>query len=157
MPANDLRELIDWLKANPNKVLAGIEITSYHLLTAFFQKETGTQFGFVPYRGSAMQDLLAGRIDLLFSTPDSLPLVLDGRIKAYAVISDTRLTRAPDLPTFGEMGLPAIFYLGWWGLFAPKGTPKDIISKLNAAVVEALADAAVRSRLADIGRAHISI
>ena len=151
MPANDLRELIDWLKANPNKVLAGIEITSYHLLTAFFQKETGTQFGFVPYRGSAMQDLLAGRIDLLFSTPDSLPLVLDGRIKAYAVISDTRLTRAPDIPTFGEMGLPAIFYLGWWGLFAPKGTPKDIISKLNAAVVEALADAAVRSRLADIG------
>jgi len=151
MPAKDLRELINWLRANPNKASAGIAIVSYHLLTAFFQKETTTQFTFVPYRGGAMQDLLAGRIDLLFSTPDALPLVRAGSIKAYAVASDTRFALAPDIPTFREMGLPTVSYSAWYGLFAPKGTPKDIIGTLNAAVVEALADQAVQSRLADLG------
>jgi tripartite-type tricarboxylate transporter receptor subunit TctC len=71
-----------------------------------------------------------------------------GSIKAFAVTSDTRWALAPDIPTFGEMGLPAVSYSGWFGLFAPKGTPKEIIGKLNAAAVEALADPAVRSRLA---------
>jgi tripartite-type tricarboxylate transporter receptor subunit TctC len=151
LPAKDLRELIDWLRANPNKASAGIAIASYHLLTAFFQKETATQFTFVPYRSGAMQDLLAGRIDLLFSPPDALPLVRAGSIKAYAVASDTRFALAPDIPTFGEMGLPTVSYSAWFGLFAPKGTPKDIVSTLNAAVVEALADPLVQSRLADLG------
>jgi len=153
MPAKDLRELIAWLRANPNKASAGIAIASHHLLTAFFQKETATQFTFVPYRaiGPAMQDLVAGQIDLSFSGPDALPLVRAGSIKAYAVASDTRFALAPDIPTFREMGLPTVSYSGWWGLFAPKGTPKDIIGTLNAAVVEALADPAVRSRLVDLG------
>jgi tripartite-type tricarboxylate transporter receptor subunit TctC len=153
MPAKDLRELIDWLRANPNKASAGIAVTSYHLLTAFFQKETATQFTLVPYRGAAsgMQDSVAGQIDLLFNPPDALPFVRTGSIKAYAVISDTRLALAPDIPTFREMGLPAFSYLGWVGLFAPKGTPKGIIGTLNAAAVEALADPAVRSRLIDLG------
>jgi len=153
MPAKELPELIDWLRANPNKASTGIAIASYHLLTAFFQKETATQFTMVPYRGvaAAMQDLVAGQIDLLFNPPDALPLVRAGSIKAYAVISDTRLALAPDIPTFGEMGLSAISYSGWFGLFAPKGTPKDIIGTLNAAVVEALADTAVQSRLVDLG------
>jgi len=151
MPAKDLRELIDWLRANPNKASAGIAIAGWHLLTALFQKETATQFTFVPYRSGALQDLLAGRIDLFFYTPEALPLVRDGSIKAYAVTSDTRFALARDIPTFGEMGLPAISYSGWYGLFAPKGTPKDIIGTLNAAVVEALADAAVQSRLVDFG------
>jgi len=128
VPAKDLRELIVWLRANTNKASAGIPIASYHLLTAFFQKETGTQFTLVPYRGAAiaMQDLLAGQIDLLFNTPDVLPLVRASTIKAYAVASDTRFVLAPDIPTFGEMGLPTVSYSGWWGLFAPKGTPKEI-------------------------------
>jgi len=153
VPAKDLRELIVWLRANTNKASAGIPIASYHLLTAFFQKETGTQFTLVPYRGAAiaMQDLVAGQIDLLFNTPDVLPLVRASTIKAYAVASDTRFVLAPDIPTFGEMGLPTVSYSGWWGLFAPKGTPKEIIGKLNAAVVEALADPVVQSRLVDIG------
>jgi tripartite-type tricarboxylate transporter receptor subunit TctC len=153
VPAKDLRELIVWLRANPNKASAGIPIASYHLLTAFFQKETATQFTLVPYRGAAiaMQDLVAGQIDLLFNTPDVLPLVRAGSIKAYAVASDARIALAPDIPTFGEMGLPTVSYSGWWGLFAPKGTPKDIIGKLNAAVVEALADPVVQSRLVDLG------
>jgi tripartite-type tricarboxylate transporter receptor subunit TctC len=151
MQAKDLRELIDWLRANPNKASAGIAITSWHLLTAFLQKETATQFTLVPYRSGAMQDLLAGRIDLLFFTPDVLPLMRAGSIKAYAATSDMRLALAPDIPTFGEMGLPTISYSGWYGLFAPKGTPKDIIGTLNAAVAEALADAAVQARLVDFG------
>jgi tripartite-type tricarboxylate transporter receptor subunit TctC len=153
VPAKDLRELIAWLRANPNKASAGFPIASYHLLIAFFQKETATQFTLVPYRGPAiaMQDLVAGQIDLSFSTPDALPLVRAGSIKAYAVASDTRFALAPDIPTFGEMGLPTVSYSGWWGLFAPKGTPKDIIGTLNAAVVEALADPVVQSRLVDLG------
>ena len=153
MPANDLNELIAWLKANPDKASAGISAGGFRLLTAFFQKETGTQFALVPYRGlrPRMQDLVAGQIDLLFGTPVQLPLMRAGSIKAYAVTSDTRLAMAPDIPTFGEMGLPALSWSAWFGLFAPKGTPKDIIGKLNAAAVEALADPAVRSRLADLG------
>jgi tripartite-type tricarboxylate transporter receptor subunit TctC len=153
LAARDLQELIAWLRANPDKASAGIVASSPHLVTAFFQKQTGTKFTLVPYRGiaPAVQDLVAGQIDLLLVSPDPLPLVRAGSIKAYAVTSDTRLALAPDIPTFGEMGLPAVSYSAWYGLFAPKGTPRDIIGKLNAAVVEALADPAVRRRLVDLG------
>jgi tripartite-type tricarboxylate transporter receptor subunit TctC len=153
IPANGLKELVAWLKANPNKASAGIATTSYRILTAFFQKETGTQLTLVPYRGvaPAMQDLVGGQIDLLFGTSDQLPLVRAGSIKAYAVTSDTRLALAPDIPTFAEMGLPALSFSAWYALFAPKGTPKEIIDRLNAATVQALADPAVQSRLADLG------
>jgi tripartite-type tricarboxylate transporter receptor subunit TctC len=153
MAANDLTELNAWLKANPNKASAGIFTPVTRLLTASLQKETGTHFALVPYRGaaSAIQDLVAGQIDLSFSGVVPLPLVQAGSIKAYAVTSDKRLAVAQDIPTFAEMGLPALSFSEWFGLFAPKGTPKEIISKLNAAAVEALADPAVRSRLVDIG------
>jgi tripartite-type tricarboxylate transporter receptor subunit TctC len=152
LSANDLNELIAWLKANPNSGSAGIATSTFSLVTAFFQKQTGTKFTLVPYRGAApaVQDLLAGQIDLLFDTPDGLSLMQAGNIKAYAVTSGTRLTQAPDIPTFGEMGLPAISWSSWYGLFAPKGTPEDIIGKLSAAAAEALADPAVRSRLVDL-------
>jgi tripartite-type tricarboxylate transporter receptor subunit TctC len=153
MPAKDLNEVIAWLKANPNRASAGIGSSSVRLITAFFQKETGTQFTFVPYRGtaSAIQDLVAGHIDLLFNAPDQLPLLRAGSIKAYAATSDTRLTLAPDIPTFVEMGLPALSFSVWLALFAPKGTPKEIIDRLNAATAQASADPAVRSRIADLG------
>jgi len=153
MPTKDLNELIAWLKAHPNKASAGIVSTTGRLLTAFFQKETWTQFTLVPYRGvaPAIQDLVSGQIDLLFSSPDALPLARAGNIRAYAATSDARLTLAPDIPTFGEMGLPALSYSGWYALFAPKGTPKDVIDRLNAATADALADQAVRSRLAALG------
>jgi tripartite-type tricarboxylate transporter receptor subunit TctC len=98
-----------------------------------------------------VQDLVAGQIDLLFQAADRLPLMRAGSIKAYAVTSDARLARAPDIPTFAEIGLPAISLSGWYGLFALKGTPKEIIDRLNAATIEALANPAVRSRLADLG------
>jgi tripartite-type tricarboxylate transporter receptor subunit TctC len=153
MPAKDLSELIAWLKTNPNKASVGTYTAGARLQTALFQKETGTQFIVVPYRGvaPAIQDLVAGQIDLSFAPPDYLPLVRAGSIKAYAVPSDRRLALAPEIPTFAEMGLPALSYSSWFGLFAPKGTPKDIIGKLNVAAVNALADPAVRSRLADLG------
>jgi tripartite-type tricarboxylate transporter receptor subunit TctC len=152
MPAKDLNELIAWLKANPSKASAGIPGASLgHLFGAFFQKETGTQIILVPYRGLPFQDLVAGQIDLSFGTTVFLPLARAGSVKAYAVTSATRLTIASDIPTFSEMGLPALSFSAWGGLFAPKGTPKDIIRKLNAAAVEALANTAVRSRLAEFG------
>jgi len=153
IPASDLNGLIGWLKANPNGTSVGVISVGYRLLTALFQKETGTQFTLVPYRGLApeMQDLVAGQIDLVFDTSVQLPLVRAGSIKAYAVAQDIRLALAPDIPTFSEMGLPALSFLNWIGLFAPKHTPKDIIDRLNAATVEALADPVVRSRLADLG------
>jgi tripartite-type tricarboxylate transporter receptor subunit TctC len=151
MPANDLNELIAWLKANPNKASAGVATASNRLVCALFQKLSETQFTLVPYRGSAMQDLAAGQIDLAFGTMVEMPLMRAGSIKAYAVIRDGRSAAAPDVPTFAEMGLPALSLSGWGALFAPKGTPKDVIAKLNAAVVEALADPAVRSRHVDFG------
>jgi tripartite-type tricarboxylate transporter receptor subunit TctC len=152
MPAKDLNELIYWLKANP-KASMGVVATTARLMAAFFQKKTETQFTLVPYRGTvpAIQDLVPGQIDLAIGTPLQLPLVRAGNMKAYAVTSDARLALAPDIPTFAEMGLPALSFSGWGGFFAPKGTSRDIIAKLNAAVVEALADGAVRSRLTDLG------
>ena len=153
LPARDLNGLITWLKANPNKASAGIQTVGFRLRFMFFQQETGTQFALMPYRGvaTAIPDLMAGQIDLVFETPVQLPLSRSGSIQAYAVTGDTRLAQAPDIPTFAEMGLPAVSFSSWHGLFVPRGTPKDIIGKLNAAAVEALADPAVRSRLAGLG------
>ena len=149
MPAHDLNELIAWLKVNPNNASAGFTTVGFRLLTVMFQKETGTQFTLVPYRGLATPDLVAGQIDMAFGPLTDLPLMRAGSIKAYAVTSETRSPTASDIPSFGEMGLPAISY--WFGLFAPKGMPKDIVGKLNAAAVEALAEPTVQSRLVDLG------
>jgi tripartite-type tricarboxylate transporter receptor subunit TctC len=153
LPAANLKELIGWLKGNPDKASAGVGAGGPRVVTAFFQRETGTRFALVPYRGTAprVQDLLAGQIDLSFGEADQLGLVRAGSIKAYAVTSEMRLARAPDIPTFGEVGLPALSFFQWYGLFAPKSTPREIIGKLNAAAIEALADAAVRSRLVELG------
>jgi tripartite-type tricarboxylate transporter receptor subunit TctC len=152
IPAKDVNELIAWLKVNPGKASARVPIGEIRLITAFFQKETGTQLTLVPYRGGALviQDLMAGQIDLYFGGRLPLEQVRAGTIKAYAVTSDTRLAIAPDIPTFAEVGLPALSYSNWLAFFAPRGTPKDIVAKLNAAAVEALADPAVRSRLIDL-------
>jgi tripartite-type tricarboxylate transporter receptor subunit TctC len=153
MPARDINELVAWLHANPNVGSAGTTTIAIRLLYVVLQKETGTRFALVPYRGGApaMQDLVSGEIDLLFTGPDGLPLVRAGSIKAYAVTSDTRLAIAPDIPTLAEMGLPAVSFSNWVGLFAPRGTPRDIIGRLNAAVMEALADPALRSQFHDLG------
>jgi tripartite-type tricarboxylate transporter receptor subunit TctC len=160
LPANDLQELIAWLKANPTKASAGIYSVGGRVISAHFQRETKTQFTLVPYRGLApmLQDMTADQIDICLSgVPAFLPLVRTGKIRAYAVTSEQRLAAAPEIPTVGEFGLPALSYPPFWfGLFAPKGTPKEIINKLNAAVIDALADVGTRSRMVDLGEDVIS-
>jgi tripartite-type tricarboxylate transporter receptor subunit TctC len=153
MPAKNLQELIAWLKMNPDKASMGLGTLSVRALAAFFQKETGTHFTVVPYRSFslAIQDVVAAQIDFAFATLDQLRLMQAGSIKALAVTSDARVPLAPEVPTFAEMGLPALSYSSWVGLFAPRGTSSDAIRKLNAAVVEALANSAVRRRYAELG------
>jgi tripartite-type tricarboxylate transporter receptor subunit TctC len=156
-PAGDLKSFIAWLQANPDKASEGTAGAGspQHVSGVFFQKATGTRFQFVPYRGAApaMQDLLAGHIDMIIDDPtSSLPQVRAGRIKAFAVTSKTRLAAAPDIPTVDEAGLPGFYFSRWHALWAPKGTPREAIAKLNAGVVAALADAGVRAKLADLGQ-----
>ena len=148
--ARGLNELIDWLK--PNKALAGIIAGDFRLVTMFFQRQISATLTLVPYRGGApaVQDLAAGQIDILIASPLYLPLVRAGSIKAFAVTSDARFAEAPELSTFTEIGLPTLSYYQWTALFAPRGTPEDIISKLNRVAIEALANPAVRSRLAEL-------
>jgi tripartite-type tricarboxylate transporter receptor subunit TctC len=154
MPANDLNELIAWLKANPNKALAGTAGVGspQHVFGVFFQNTTGTLLKFVAYRGGApaMQDLLAGEIDMMIADPVT-SLQQRRAIKAYAVAAKNRLAAAPEIPTVDEAGLPGFYTSVWNAIWVPKGTPKDVIAKLNAAVVDALADASVRQRMADLG------
>jgi tripartite-type tricarboxylate transporter receptor subunit TctC len=153
IPAKGLMELVAWLKANPKKASMGVFGSGGRLQSILFQKQTGTEFTLVPYRGGslAIQDLVAGQIDLAFNSQVQFPLVQAGSIKAYAVATDSRLSRAPDIPTFAESGLPGFLWSYWAGLFVPKGAPPEIINKLNAATIEALAEPAVRSRLVDLG------
>jgi tripartite-type tricarboxylate transporter receptor subunit TctC len=157
MPAGNLKDLVTWLKSNPDTATqghAGVGSTA-HVGGVFFQKETGTRFTFVPYRGGgpAMQDLIAGQIDLMFDPAGSaVPHVQAGSIKAYAVTAKDRLTAAPDIPTVDEAGIPRLYVSLWHALWVPKGTPRDIIGKLNAAAVETMADPAVRARLIAIGQ-----
>ena len=157
LPANNLRELIAWLRANPDKASQGTagSGSAAHISGAFFQTLTDTRFAFVPYRGAApaMQDLVGGRIDLMFDqVGNALPQVRSGLIRAYAVTAKTRLAAAPDIPTVDEAGLPGFYVSVWRGLWAPKGTPADVIAKLNAAIRAALADPAVRQRMLDLGQ-----
>ncbi len=155
MPGDDLKGLIAWLKANPEKATQASPTAGSQVAGAYFQSLTGTRLQIVPYRGAApaMQDLVASQIDLLFVQPAvALPQVRGGAIKAYAVTGPTHLTVAPEIPTVDEAGLPGLHVLGWYGLFAPKGTSKAVVARLNVAVTEALADPGVRGRLADLGQ-----
>jgi len=155
VPANDLKELVAWLKANPNKSMGTVGIGSpVHLLGVVMQQQTGTQFELVAYRGASLvvQDLVAGHIDFTIANPaTALPQVQAGAIKAYAVTAKNRLAVAPDIPSVDEAGMPGFYFSLWAALFAPKGTPKEIIAKLNAAAVSMLADPAVRQKLISQG------
>ncbi len=156
MPADTLKELIAWLKANPDKASLGTNGPGsiMHLAGVLFQKETGTFVQMLPYRGgsAAMQDLLGGQIDImLYPAPDILAHVRSHDIKVYAVMSRNRLASAPDIPTVDEAGLPGLYASAWWGFWAPSRTPRGIIAKLNVAVVDALADPAIRQKLTGLG------
>jgi tripartite-type tricarboxylate transporter receptor subunit TctC len=156
VPAKNLNEFVGWIKANEGKVSAGTAGagSATHVAGVYFQNITGTRFQFVPYRGTgpALQDLVAGQIDFIVDqASNSLQHVRDGKIRAYAVTASARLPSAPDIPTVAEAGLPSLDISVWYGLWAPKGTPKEIIAKLNAAAVQALSEPAVRQRFAELG------
>jgi len=157
VPAKDLKELIAWLKANSATATQGTagHGSGSHVSGVFLQSITGARFQFVPYRGAgpALQDLVAGQIDIMIDQAgNSLPQVRAGTIRAYAVTDKVRLAAAPDIPTVDEAGVPGLHISIWHALWMPKGTPKEIIVRLNAAVVESLADAGVRQRLAELGQ-----
>jgi tripartite-type tricarboxylate transporter receptor subunit TctC len=158
VPAKDLKELIAYLKANGDKVSAGTggNGAGQHVSGIYFQKATGTRFQFVPYRAGSsdiMRDLVAGHIDLTFDQAISaLPYVRNEQVRAYAITGTKRLASAPDIPTVDEAGAPGVYISTWFGLWAPKGTPHEAIAKLSAAVLETLADPAVRERLTDLGQ-----
>ncbi len=157
MPGADLAGAIAWLKANPGKASVGSAGAGSpsHVAALHFQTLTGTQFQVIPYRGAgpAMQDMLAGQIDMMFDqASNSLPQVRGGKIKAYAVTAPKRLAAAPDIPTVDEAGAKGFYIAVWHGLWAPKDTPREIVDKLNAALVDTLADERVRARLAELGQ-----
>ena len=157
LPAASLTDLIAWMRANPDKASAGTVGPGSvgHIVGLFFQKETGTRFQFIPYRGvgPAIQDMIAGQIDVMFDTSaNSLPQVRSGNVKAFAVTAKARPAAAPEIPTVDEAGLPGFHISNWRGLWAPKGTPRDVITKLNGAMRSALADEVVRKRLGDLGQ-----
>jgi tripartite-type tricarboxylate transporter receptor subunit TctC len=157
IPANDLKGLIAWLRANPDKALQGTAGTGSpsHVAGTYFQNSTGTRFQFVPYRGGApaMQALLNGQIDIGFEqAANAIPHIREGTIKAYAVTDRKRLATAPGVPTADEAGLPGFYISVWHGLWAPRGAPKQVITTLNAAVMNALADAKVHQRLSEVGQ-----
>ncbi len=157
VPASDLKELIAWVKANRDKVsvaIGGFGSPS-HVAAVYFQDIIGAKVQIVPYRGAApaMNDLLAGHVDMMFDqAANSLPQVRAGTIKAYAVTASARLAAAPNIPTVDEAGLDKFYMSIWHAIWAPRSTPKNAVARLNAAIVESLADPAVRKRLADLGQ-----
>ena len=156
VPADNLRELIAWVKSNSDKVTCGTAGpgSPSHIAAVYFQNTIGVRFQLVPYRGTpqVLQDLVAGQVDIVFDqVSSSLPQVRSGTIKAFAVTAKSRLEAVPEIPSVDEAGLPGFYTTFWFGLWAPKGTPGSIIERLNSALVETLADTTVRSRLRDLG------
>ena len=156
LPANNIRELIAWMKANPGKAsIANVGSGSgAHVCTIYFFDKTGTSGQLVPYRGGApvMQDLIGNQIDLFCAeASQTMAHVRAGKMKAFVVLSDARWAPLPDVPTMAEAGVPDMRLPFWHGLWAPKGTPKDVIDKLNAAVNDVFAKPDVQKRVADLG------
>ena len=158
LPAANLKELIAWLKANPDKATEGTAGpgSGQHVSGVYFQNVTGARFQFVPYRAGSseiMRDLVAGHIDFTFDQAiTALPHVRSGQVKAYAVTSGNRLAAAPDIPSVDEAGAPGIYISTWYGMWVPKGTPREVIGRLTAAAMGALADPAARERLIGLGQ-----
>jgi tripartite-type tricarboxylate transporter receptor subunit TctC len=157
LAAGNLKDLIAWLKANEGKVSVGTAGpgSPSHVAGVFFQNTIGGKFQFIPYRsaGLSTQDLVAGQIDMIMDTPaTSGPHVRNGLIKAYAITANKRSPAMPDVPSVDEAGLPGFYFGFWHALWVPKGTPKDVIAKLNDAARKAIADPVTRKRLTDIGQ-----
>ena len=158
LPANNLKELIAWLKANPEKGTGAIvgAGSAAHICFIDFQNKSGTRFAVVPYKGGtpALQDLVGGQVDIgCLEASQTLQQFRAGMVKVFGILANKRWFGAPDVPTLAEGGLPGDQIEFWHGMWAPKGTPKDVIAKLNAAVSAAFADPAVQKRFADLGHA----
>jgi tripartite-type tricarboxylate transporter receptor subunit TctC len=156
VPAKSLQELIAWLKARPAPATAGTAGagSGSHIAGLYFENAAGVKLQFVPYRGTApaLNDLVAGQIDVMIDqTSNSITQVRAGTIRAYAVTGDKRVESAPDIPTTDEAGLPAFHMSLWSGLWVPKGTPQDVVAKLNAAAIDALSDPDVRKKFENLG------
>jgi tripartite-type tricarboxylate transporter receptor subunit TctC len=154
LPANDLKTLVAWMKANPGEAKFVNQNAAAQVTGILLEKATGTKVTYIPYRGAgpAMTDLISGQVDLLVvQGAAALPQVRGGTIKALANLSPKRSASIPDIPTSDEGGVPGWYMSGWFGLFAPKGTLKDAIAKLNGAMVQVLAEPAVRARFAELG------
>jgi len=154
LPANTLGELVAWMKDNPGKINFVNQNAAAHVSGVLFENLTGQKVQFIPYRGAgpAMTDLVSGTVDLLVvQGAVALPQIRAGKIKAIANLSPTRSASMPDIPTSDESGVKGLYMSGWFGFWAPKGTPKDIIAKLNAATVEALADPAIQKKFSELG------
>jgi len=153
-PANDLKGLVAYMKANPGKATFVDQNAAARLTGILMQQATGTQVLFVPYRGAgpAMQDMLAQQVDLMVvQAAVTLPQARAGNVKILANLSPARSSVVPDIPTSEESGIPGLYASGWFGLFAPRGTPKEVITRLNSAMVQALANPTVRTRFSDLG------
>ncbi len=154
LPAKTLGELVSWMKANPGKINFVNQNAAANVTGVLFENLTKQSVQFIPYRGAgpAMTDLISGTVDLLVvQGAVALPQIRAGKIKAIANLSPQRSASMADIPTSDESGVPGLYMSGWFGFWAPKGTPKDIIAKLNAATVEALADPALQKRFSDLG------
>ena len=154
LPANDLRELIAWMKAHPGEARFVNQLAAAQVSGILLQQLTDTKVTFIPYRGAgpAMTDLVSGQVDLMVvQSAAALPQVRGGTIKAIANLSPQRSPSIPDIPTSDEGGVPGWHIAGWFGFFAPRATPKDVIAKLNGAMMQALADPAVKARFAEFG------
>jgi tripartite-type tricarboxylate transporter receptor subunit TctC len=154
LPADDLKSLVAYMKAHPGDAKFVNQNASAQVGGLLLQKLTGTEVLFVPYRGAgpAMTDLISGQVDLLLvQGAVALPQVRAGTIKALAELSPERSASMPDIPSAGESGVAGLNIAGWFGFYAPKGTPTDVIGKLNAAMVAALADPAVKARFGQLG------
>src|SRR5215468_11202336 len=154
LPADNLKDLIAWMKANPGKINFVNQNAAANVSGVLFEKLTGQKVHLIPYRGAgpAMTDLVSGQVDLLVvQGAVALPQIRGGKIKAIANLSPQRSVSMPDIPTSDEGGVPGLYMSGWFGFFAPKGTPKDVIATINKAMVEALADPAVRARFTELG------
>jgi len=154
LPANDLKALVAWMKANPGEAKFVNQNAAAHVSGILLQQLTNTKVTFIPYRGAgpAMTDLISGQVDLLVvQGAVALPQVRGGTIKAIANLSPQRSASMPDIPTSDEGGVPGLYMSGWFGFFAPKGTPKDVIARLNGAMSQVLADPTVRARFTELG------
>jgi tripartite-type tricarboxylate transporter receptor subunit TctC len=154
IPAENMKDLVAWLRANIGKATLANQTAAAQIAGILLQQATQTKVMFVPYRGGgpAMQDLLAGHIDLLvIQAAAGMPQVRAGNIKAFANLSPNRSFAVPGIPTADEGGVPGLHVAGWFGFFAPKGTPSEPIGRLNAAMVQALADPKVQARLSEFG------